>query len=68
MESREYIIPNINCHHCIHTIQSELGDINGIVAVTGDPSTKRIKVDWDKPVEESAIIKILTDINYPPEM
>ncbi len=28
-----YKIPNISCNHCVHTIQTELSDLDGVQSV-----------------------------------
>lgn len=42
-------IPNITCGHCVMTIERELGDIDGVRNVEGDPAAKEITVNWDAP-------------------
>jgi len=49
METRKLSIPNISCGHCVMTIQRELGEINGVSKVEGDPTAKEITVEWDAP-------------------
>jgi len=47
------------------TIQRELGDIEGVGRVEGDPKTKEITVQWDSPATMEKIKSTLKEINYP---
>ena len=39
MTTVSYIVPNISCHHCVHTIVNELTEIPGVKSVEGDVSS-----------------------------
>jgi copper chaperone CopZ len=64
METRKLSIPNISCGHCVMTIQRELGEINGVSKVEGDPTAKEITVEWDAPATLEKIRSTLKEINY----
>ena len=65
MTTISYKIPNINCHHCVHTIKNELEEIAGIQKVNGDVDQKTIEVMFEAPATEEAIQNLLKEINYP---
>ena len=65
MESQTFSIPNISCGHCVMAIKRELGEMDGISKVEGDPGKKEITVDWSAPVTLEKIKDTLKDINYP---
>ncbi len=65
MEKERFSIPNITCGHCVMTIQRELGEIDGVSKVEGDPSAKEITIDWDAPATMEKIKSTLREINYP---
>ena len=65
MEKTTFSIPNISCNHCIMTIQRELGEIEGVGSVEGNPETKEITVDWEIPATDEKIKATLKEINYP---
>jgi copper chaperone len=65
METRKLSIPNITCGHCVMTIQRELGEIDGVSKVEGDPTEKEITVRWDVPATLEKIKSTLKEINYP---
>jgi copper ion binding protein len=66
METRTFTVPNISCGHCVHTIESELGELKGVQEVKADQQTKKVTVKWDDPANWGEIEKVLTEINYPP--
>lgn len=66
MKTITYMIPNISCHHCTHTISMELSELPGVSKVDAEVQTKQVKVTFEEPVSEQAIKETLIAINYPP--
>ena len=64
--TKTYNVPNINCNHCVHTIQSELSEVKGVQSVKADLSTKKVTVVYEQPADDKELITLLTEINYPP--
>ncbi len=60
-----YNVPNISCHHCVHTIQSELEEIEGVKSVVADVESKSVRIEFQPPASEEILKKVLSDINYP---
>jgi copper ion binding protein len=67
MSQKTFHVPNISCGHCVNAIKNELGEMNGVRAVTGNPESKNIEVEWDAPATEEHIRRALQEINYPAE-
>lgn len=65
MGQDKFSIPNITCGHCVMTIERELGEIDGVRNVEGDPAAKEITVNWDAPATLEQIKSTLSEINYP---
>ena len=65
MTTVTYSIPNISCGHCVHTIQTELGELEGVKAVTADRETRKATVTFEDPATEEKIKQLLASINYP---
>jgi copper chaperone len=38
MSTITYVVPNISCGHCVHTIEMELGDLAGVQSVKATDS------------------------------
>jgi len=60
-----YSIPNISCGHCVHTIQAELSDVDGVKSVHANQETKKVEIMFDAPASEEKIKALLALIEYP---
>jgi copper chaperone len=67
MTTVTYSVPAISCGHCTHTIETELGDLQGIQSVKADEATKKVEITFDAPANEQKIRALLAEINYPVE-
>ncbi len=65
MDKKIFSIPNISCGHCVMSIKNELGELDGVKTVAGDPETQSIEVEWEAPATEDRIKDTLKEINYP---
>jgi copper chaperone len=65
MTTVTYSIPNISCGHCVHTIQTEVGDLKGVQSVTANQDTKTATITFDTPATVEQIKALLAEINYP---
>jgi copper chaperone CopZ len=68
MKTVTYTIPNINCMHCVHTITSEIGELDGVKTVNANVDTKVATIAFDTPATEELIVTTLKAINYPPQL
>jgi copper chaperone len=66
METKTFLIPNINCGHCVMTIKTELEDIQGVTKVEDTIGTRLITVEWAPPATLDEIKAVLKEINFPP--
>jgi copper chaperone CopZ len=67
METKTVKVPNVGCNGCVNSIRGEVSEIPGVVAVSGDPATKLITIQWDAPADWDAIRAAMTAIDYAPE-
>ncbi len=65
MEAKTVTVSNISCEHCVHTIESEVSEIQGVSEVKADQQTKQVTIHWDKPASWLKIAEVLTEIDYP---
>jgi copper chaperone len=65
MTTVTYTIPAIHCGHCIHTIEMEVGVLQGVQSVKADETTKNVVINFDAPASEEKIKALLSEINYP---
>ena len=61
-----YSVPNISCGHCVHTIQMELSDLQGVRHVEAFQDKQEVTVEFEPPADETQIVTLLKEINYPP--
>jgi copper chaperone len=66
MNTVTFNVPNINCMHCIHTIENELGDLPGVKSVDAELENKKVTVSFEAPASNEILVQTLTEINYPP--
>jgi len=67
MTTVTYTVPAISCGHCIHTIETEVGELQGVQSVKADEATKQVVISFDVPASEENIKSLLAEINYPAE-
>lgn len=65
MKTVTYLIPNISCGHCVHTIQSELSEVSGVTSVKADQNSKKATIVFELPATEELIKAKLVEIDYP---
>ena len=66
MNTKTFVVPNISCGHCTHTIENEVGDLAGVSSVNAVEETKEVTVAWDAPATWDEIKALLVEINYAP--
>jgi copper chaperone CopZ len=67
MEKKTIKIPNIHCRHCVHTIESEVSVMPGVVSVRADLVTKVVEIEWTQEQNWPNISALLRGLNYPPQ-
>ena len=67
MTTVTYSVPAIHCGHCTHTIEMEVGELQGVQSVKADQGTKKVQITFDAPATEEKIKSLLAEIDYPVE-
>ena len=67
MTTITYNVPAIHCEHCIHTIEMEVSELQGVQSVKADLGTRKVQIAFDQPANEQSIKALLAEINYPAE-
>jgi copper chaperone len=65
MTTLTYSVPAIHCMHCTHTIELEVGELQGVKSVKADMNTKDVVITFDTPATEDKIKALLAEIEYP---
>ncbi|MBW8011186.1 MAG: heavy metal transporter [Chloroflexi bacterium] len=68
MQTITYTIPAIHCHNCVHTIQMEVGELQGVRSVHATVDTKSVVIEFEDPATEEQIQNLLKEINYAPAL
>ena len=66
MKEITFNVSAIHCEHCKHTIEMEIGEIEGVEIVQADIDTKKVVVSFEEPATKEKLIAGLDEINYPP--
>ena len=67
MTTVTYTVPAISCAHCTHTIETAVGELQGVQSVKAEIDTKKVEITFDAPANEATIKALLAEINYPAE-
>ncbi|HQV93923.1 MAG TPA: copper ion binding protein [Anaerolineales bacterium] len=67
MTTVTYSVPAMHCDHCTHTIEMEVGELQGVQTVKADLNTKKVQITFDTPASEQSIKALLSEIDYPAE-
>ena len=67
MTTVTYSVPAIHCGHCTHTIEMEVGELQGVQSVKADQATRKVEIMFDAPANEEKIKTLLAEIDYPVE-
>ena len=67
MVNQTYLVSNISCSHCTHTIERELKMVEGVQSVNADEQSKHVTVAVDTPARLQAVEAMLVEIGYPGE-
>lgn len=67
MTTVTYSVPAMHCGHCIHTVEMEISELEGIQTVRADLDTKKVQITFDTPASEEKIKALLAEIEYPAE-
>lgn len=65
MTTVTYAVPAISCMHCTHTIEMEVGEMQGVQSVKADVNGKNVTITFDVPATEEKIKALLAEIEYP---
>lgn len=67
MTTVTYNVPAMHCGHCTHTIEMEVGALQGVQNVKANLDTKKVEVTFNPPASEEKIKALLAEIEYPVE-
>lgn len=65
MTTVTYSVPAMHCGHCTHTVEMEVGELEGVQTVKADLDTKKVQITFDAPTSEAKLKALLAEIDYP---
>ena len=65
MTTQTYVVSNISCAHCTHTIEKELKMLAGVQSVTAELTSKKVTVAVAEPSLFAQVESTLAEIGYP---
>ncbi|MGQ9627370.1 MAG: heavy-metal-associated domain-containing protein [Anaerolineae bacterium] len=65
METITWNVPDISCHHCIKTIEREIGALEGVSSVKAELESRQVTVSFGPPATAESIKKAMAEIGYP---
>ena len=57
-------VENMHCDHCVHTIQSELSEMEGVKKAVASLEKKSVTVEYEPPATLESIKALLAEIHY----
>ena len=67
MTTVTYNVPAMHCNHCTHTVEMEVGELEGVQQLKANLDTKKVEITFDTPASEEKIKALLAEIDYPAE-
>lgn len=58
---------DISCGHCVHTIESEVSELQGVKSVKAEQNSKLVTIAFDDPATKEKIEALMEEIGYPVE-
>ena len=65
MTTQTYVVPNISCSHCTHTIETELKLLAGVQSVKAEMGSKKVTIAVAEPTLFAQVESTLAEIGYP---
>jgi len=66
MTTVQFMVPGINCGHCVATIERAVKEVAGVAEVKGNAATKQVTVTFEPPATRENIAAAMTEWDYPP--
>ncbi|MET7771576.1 copper ion binding protein [Nocardia sp. NPDC005366] len=64
MATTTYTVKGMTCGHCVSSVKTEIGKIDGVTSVDVDLATGAVRVDSTEPVTDAAITAAVDEAGY----
>ncbi|MBF6436955.1 heavy-metal-associated domain-containing protein [Nocardia cyriacigeorgica] len=64
MATSTYIVTGMTCGHCVSSVKSEIGKIDGVTSVDVDLASGRVSVDSAAPLADADVAAAVDEAGY----
>ncbi|WP_432969618.1 heavy-metal-associated domain-containing protein [Dactylosporangium sp. CA-233914] len=64
MTTQTYIVTGMTCSHCVQSVSSELGKLDGVQNVQVDLGTGAVAVTSEQPLDDAAVRAAVDEAGY----
>ncbi|WP_069162307.1 heavy-metal-associated domain-containing protein [Nocardia altamirensis] len=64
MPSSTYTVTGMTCGHCVSSVKTEIGKIDGVTSVDVDLASGAVRVDSTAPITDSVIAAAVDEAGY----
>ena len=64
MQTQTYTVTGMTCSHCVNSVSTEIGKLDGVRDVQVDLSTGKVTVTSDQPLTDAAIDAAIDEAGY----
>ncbi|MEV0709665.1 heavy-metal-associated domain-containing protein [Nocardia aurea] len=64
MTTTTYTVKGMTCGHCVSSVKTEIGRIDGVTSVDVDLATGAVRVDSTEPVTDAVIAAAVDEAGY----
>jgi len=62
--TQTFQVTGMTCDHCVRAVTAEVGQIDGVTAVTVDLPTGQVSVGSDQPIDYAAVAAAVDEAGY----
>jgi copper chaperone len=59
-----YVVTGMSCEHCVHSVSSELNEIDGVTGVEVDLESGAVTVTADRELARSEVLSAVEEAGY----
>ncbi len=64
MATSTYTVTGMTCGHCVNSVKTEIGKIDGVTSVDVDLDSGAVRVDSTAPLADADIVAAVDDAGY----
>ncbi|MBF6330670.1 heavy-metal-associated domain-containing protein [Nocardia transvalensis] len=64
MATSTFTVTGMTCGHCVASVQTEIGKIDGVTGVEVDLGTGRVQVESAAPISDAEVVAAIDEAGY----